>query len=332
MLYFFLLLYIFFEKITIFIDDYQKTKRGWKAGDTEAPLMLSFLAAVWLLFLFVHVTIYFCKKTQEMIPTEDWMRTTFMTYNFKYFNGMLKEPQMRVDNYCRTDAGDAYGLYDLHADFNERTRLIENVKDAGTIILSAAYDKPEDQWVATMLHEMIHEYIYLVVGIYPNDQHGKLFQTIASRMINDGFDVMNGESSRGAGGNVPNSSGGGAAGAATGAAAGAAAGNTGGSGAGANNQKILCLIYKPSGQNYKYWCTICEMSEANRFYLKANGIPGVTGVSFYKCNSQNINSFQTDYNTLKGFGAMSLGELSRNMSNYFQENPAIFDFTRIRRL
>lgn len=124
-----------------------------------------------------------------MIPTIDWMQQSFTTYNNLYFGGKLPTPRFEVSKNCIVNGQEVWGYYDLKANFSYVTRRITKVHDIGVICLTSKYSRSEADVIGTLLHEMIHEYIYLVLGIYPVLKHGIIFQQIAKRIESDGWDV-----------------------------------------------------------------------------------------------------------------------------------------------
>ena len=119
-----------------------------------------------------------------MIPTIPWMRQKFAEYNQKYFGGQLPIPTFNVQN-----LNGMWGLYDLNGNFDKRSRKITRTYDNGKLILTNAYSRNEKDVISTLLHEMCHEYVNLVMGLYPVDKHGREFMTAAQNLIADGWNM-----------------------------------------------------------------------------------------------------------------------------------------------
>lgn len=241
-----------------------------------------------------------------MRPTESWMRVNFNFFNKKFFRNEIPTPRLTVSSECHNKDGECYGFYNLKARYDKRTRDIGYVMGNGNICLSTKYDMDEKSWQSVLLHEMIHAYINLCLRTFPEDLHGPLFNNIAKRILEEGYNVLNVE-------NVDD--------------------NTQNQETQTNNtNKILCLITKPQGDNYRYWCCVCDNEAANKFYYTASRIKGVGHIGFYKCNAKNLANFTSDPAKLNGFGAMTIDELSNKMSQFFGENKEVFDFIKMERL
>lgn len=245
-----------------------------------------------------------------MIPTEGWMRTNFAFFNKKFFDDMIPTPRLTVSSECHNSDGECYGYYNLKARYDKKTRNIGYVMGNGNICLSTRYDMSEKNWQSVLLHEMIHAYINLCLRTYPEDLHGALFNNIAKEMVDEGYNVLNLENVNGnpENKNNPNQE------------------NR------QNTNRILCLITKPQGENYKFWCCVCDMNEASKYYYTASRINGVGSISFYRCNSRNLSKFTSDMSKLNGFGGMTIDEVSNKMSQYFNEGKEVFDFSKMEKL
>ena len=123
-------------------------------------------------------------KQMHMIPTISWMRQTFDFYNKKYFNGSLPIPIFNIG--CKYGC---WGTYEACFDYSRLTRKIRGNISTGTLSLSSKYSRTEWSWTNTVIHEMIHAYIYHILKKYPRSQHGEEFMTIANRIDRDGWNV-----------------------------------------------------------------------------------------------------------------------------------------------
>lgn len=243
-----------------------------------------------------------------MRPTPEWMKQAFAVYNARFFGGELPTPRFEVKKDCKVNGQDVWGYYDLKANFSYATRRITRVHDIGVICLSSKYSRAEEDVIGTLIHEMIHEYVYLVIGVYPVDKHGRQFQQIARQIESYGFDVTSNE--------IKSTD---------------SLDNDGDDNV-VRHDKVLCLLRKPNGKNYRYWCCICDKEQTNEAYLTASMLPGIKSVTFYECNSPKLSFFKSNPKKLTGFGAQTMLELINILSGYFNENPNIFDFRKLKKL
>ena len=245
-----------------------------------------------------------------MRPTVEWLNRAFAVYNNRYFGGKLPMPKIIVSDNCTYDdngvENDAFGYYLPDARYNYATRRITRVLGPGTLCLTTKWSRDVNDVVGTLLHEMIHMYIYLVLRINPHNAHGAEFMSIAKYIEADGWDVTSDDIKK--------------------------TDTTGKDKKVKKEERILCLIVKPKGKNYKYWCCICDKKTSNMAYLAASKIQGVSKIVFYQCNSKNIEFFKMNPSKLTGFGAMTLAELSNSMAQYFNEPAETFNFKKMKQL
>jgi len=246
-----------------------------------------------------------------MRPTVDWLKRAFVVYNRQYFDNKLPMPRFEVSNNCTyTNDGvedDAFGYYLPNARYNLATRQVTRILDPGTICITTKWSRETNDVIGTLLHEMVHMYVYLVMRIYPYDTHGKEFMSVANKLASDGWDIISNDLKDTDTLDSDNEE-------------------------KTKNDRILCLISKPNGENYKYWCCVCDMNSSNQVYLLANRIPGVSSVNFYKCNSKNLEFYKMKPSKLNGFGGMTTKSISDAMANYFNENPSVFDFKKMKKI
>ena len=119
-----------------------------------------------------------------MIPTVEWMSKYFDTFNKKYFGGKLNTPSFVVG--CQSGN---WGYFHYDAEYNRLTRTITKVNSIPKLMLTNKYDRRAKDVANTMLHEMIHLYIYSVLKKYPIMQHGQTFQKIANKLNADGWEI-----------------------------------------------------------------------------------------------------------------------------------------------
>ena len=232
-----------------------------------------------------------------MKVTKDWIVQRFKYFNYYYFDNKLPIPEIVVGNGPRN----ILGQYKLTGSkYNSATRRITHVENNGTLFINDIYDRDEVSINETLLHEMIHEYIYLVDGIVPINSHGKEFKKYADWINKDaGYNISErSEITRFGGDGAPVS--------------------------------ILCLIFKPNGENYKFWMCKADDDNINEIKQRALSIQGVKFVKFFKCKSYGLFSkFESDESTLNGFGGMTLKELQIEMAKYFGESLSTFDLKQM---
>ena len=100
--------------------------------------------------------------------TIKYMEENFELYNKKYFNGVLKKHHFRI--------------------INTRRRLGSMSRIHGRYIISISkyYDRDKFQYDNTLIHEMIHLYIYQQ-DIEDNGPHGRRFKAECARINKDGW-------------------------------------------------------------------------------------------------------------------------------------------------
>lgn len=99
-----------------------------------------------------------------MRPTISYIRDTFAKYNALAFGGELPEPPFVLVT-SRT-----FGLT-----CGWERRMPDGTSTRGaTIKISVRYDLPEEEYVDTIVHEMIHYYIW-INRLHDNGKHGNLF-------------------------------------------------------------------------------------------------------------------------------------------------------------
>jgi hypothetical protein len=101
-----------------------------------------------------------------MIPTVEWMANKFNEFNKDFFEGKLHTPKFVVG--C--DYGQ-WGYLEYRANYNKLTRKITKVLSQPVLKLTNAYDRDEKDVESTLLHEMIHLYVYEDKKTYPIRQH-----------------------------------------------------------------------------------------------------------------------------------------------------------------
>jgi hypothetical protein len=227
-----------------------------------------------------------------MVPTVAWMRQKFAEYNARYFGNRLPVPQFKVEKMT-----DRFGNYYLNADYNTATRKITRVTGNGVISLTNQYSRNENSLISTLLHEMIHEYVYLVMRIYPEDVHGREFMSVANKINADGWKVAG--KTRLTNSDRENN--------------------------GQNNAScVLLVLITPTRKDFKWW--ICKADERNRqaFVNSAKQVEGVQHITFYRCKSGGLEHVKSDPITLFGWGGRTYYDAVNKMAEYCGEDPSLF--------
>ena len=235
-----------------------------------------------------------------MVPTVAWMRQKFAEYNEKYFGGELSTPKL-----IATKLDGVWGKYTLSSGrFDKRTRRVLSFRDFGELYLTTTYSRDEKAVISTLLHEMVHMYLYTIVRIYPTNQHGREFMNAAKNIIADGWNIE--AETIQTNSDVENN--------------------------GEAGTCIIFIIKKDQGQDYKWW--ICKADENNMqaFEASARKISGVTSTAFFQVKTNALEHVKSDPNTLFGWGGMSYWETVRKMADYCGADPADFNANTMKKI
>lgn len=243
-----------------------------------------------------------------MVPTQEWMNQKFDEYNLKYFAGVLPKPELIVSSDCTSDDGDCFGYYDLSdCKYNTRNRGIMQLNSNGIICLSNRYDRSELDWTNTLLHEMCHAYVNLVMYVYPRDPHGKEFQSAARKMNADGWNITESSEMNGAtnfSNQQPNSQGG-----------------------------ILCVLNENTEKGYPpIWLCRAEENNIQEFKNVASNLQDITGIEFYRTKSQKLLNIPSNPNNLYGLGGETYQDAINKLCNAIGEDPSLFQNNAIERI
>lgn len=102
-----------------------------------------------------------------MRPTYKFIQDTFVRYNELIFDNSLPMPMFRL-----TTTRLAMGV--------TRTGVLNNIKQI-SIDISIRYDLPKEDYINTIVHEMIHYYIEYN-NMQDDASHGKLFVSIMNKI------------------------------------------------------------------------------------------------------------------------------------------------------
>ena len=234
-----------------------------------------------------------------MVPTIPWMRQNFNIYNQKYFGGKLPIPQFSLD------APDGmWGCYDVDANFDTRTRKITRVGNTGTLSLTNKYSRPEQSVISTMLHEMVHEYLYLVLKIYPKDKHGKEFMSVAQPINADGWKIESETFETDDDTAVDD----------------------------APQTSVICVIRRQNSPDINWWVCKADISQIDAMKRAARTINGVTAVAFYECNTSCLEHLRSNPAELSGWGGKTYKEAITAMAKYCGVSPSVFSGANLRPL
>ena len=243
-----------------------------------------------------------------MIPDLQWVRQNFDFFNQKYFQNRLPIPKFSFD--C---PGDLWGYYDgdAHALFGER---ISRVFSPGTIGLTTKYSRSEQSVQNTLIHEMIHMYIIVVLRKLPYEEHNSDFNQIAEFINRDGWnisanndmcedDVLNQGEEMQDNGNE-------------------------------NLQQkqptsILCIVRcQTNNGNCVLGMKVYENDVRNSMEIK-NSVIGAVSIAFYMIQSPGFANEKSDLSNLYGFTAANEQDLVQKMASYYGENINNFKLSQL---
>ena len=114
----------------------------------------------------------------------------YRLYNDEYFGGKLPQLPILLRKECQVEGREAWGRFDCEATYSKVTRRIMDIKSYGRITLLTKYNVPDEHYLQTLLHEMIHAYIFLVLKRYPREAHGDIFMEMAQAIsAQEGLDI-----------------------------------------------------------------------------------------------------------------------------------------------
>ena len=229
-----------------------------------------------------------------MVPTIAWMRQKFVELNKKYFGGKIPMPQLRV-----TKLNGQWGKFTFipSLKFDENRRLIREKNNTGYLFLTSSYSRDENSIIETMIHEMGHAYVSLVLNLWPKNLHGREFMQATSLARADGWkmesETMEKDTDVYGGKNE-------------------------------GEDAYLGIFTKPQGETYKFWACKATRENAREIQAAASKIQGVQNVNFYKLpDTEALMHIQSNPQTLLGWGAMTLQELVNTVANYVGINPQV---------
>lgn len=102
-------------------------------------------------------------------PLNEW----FNEFNERFFDGKLPSVELKV----------IWGAKNTLGGFRRPERKVDDPfrPEDCAIVFNCRFFESEDDWRNTMVHEMVHYYVYMVYGTYVKS-HGKEFKAVAKRI------------------------------------------------------------------------------------------------------------------------------------------------------
>lgn len=122
-----------------------------------------------------------------MIPSEGALKSAFDFYNQKYFDGKLPTPLFDLKN-CPSNMLGYFEPNDLFK--NKNGKVIKVGNPCGTLGITTRFSRAKKSILNTLLHEMVHMYVFFIIGWAPIQEHGPLFQKKAAELNADGWNIM----------------------------------------------------------------------------------------------------------------------------------------------
>ena len=116
----------------------------------------------------------------NITPTVPVLQQWFHELNQKYFNGILPDIQILVEPI----GGRTWGKFRFRRLYDKRRRtwVTPFGRSEYYIIINSNYDGPESVIKGTLLHEMVHYYIFYKLNYRPTRSHGDEFLGVAHRV------------------------------------------------------------------------------------------------------------------------------------------------------
>lgn len=222
-----------------------------------------------------------------MVPTIPWMKQKFAEYNQKYFGGKLPVPDFSVEA-----LNGEWGRYDAEAEYSRITRKITKIRGNGTIVLTSQFSRPENAVISTLLHEMCHEYVYLVMKVYPKNIHGQEFMSVANLINGQGWAIAK---------ETP---------------------ITDDDIEGGGNPDVgctLCVMQFDGRPDFKWWVSKIDGKDMNKARATAKKIPNLVSVNFFHCDSNALYHVKSDPINLPGWGGMVYRDVAQNIARFCGE-------------
>lgn len=121
-----------------------------------------------------------------MIPSKTAIETAFVFFNKKYFGNELPMPTFSTS--CPPEM---WGTFIPARSMRQKSGKIINIGNPpGVLALTSMYSRAEKSILNTLLHEMVHMYVFCVKKIVLRNPHGTIFQEKANEINKDGWNIM----------------------------------------------------------------------------------------------------------------------------------------------
>ena len=120
-----------------------------------------------------------------MIPSKKAIETAFDIFNKKYFGNQLPKPTFSTA--CPTDRWAYFKPFSTMRQIGGR--VISYSEKPGILALSSSYSRAEKDILNSLLHEMIHIYVFCIKKRVLKDPHGNIFKAKAAEINKDGWEI-----------------------------------------------------------------------------------------------------------------------------------------------
>lgn len=120
-----------------------------------------------------------------MIPTIQAIEEAFAEFNTRYFGGELPTPEFSYD--CPRNM---WGCFTPNKMFHLNGKVTRIGNPCGTLSITNKWSRAETDVKSTILHEMVHMFVFCVLRIAPKNPHDAAFMKKAKEINADGWDIM----------------------------------------------------------------------------------------------------------------------------------------------
>ena len=100
-----------------------------------------------------------------MLPNEEWLQKRFTEFNQRYFGNKLNDIKLRINPNLKFNGADCYGLFTFEARVNRKGIVVKLFPGTSLLQINGnplLESREEKDWLNTLMHEMIHAYVYTV--------------------------------------------------------------------------------------------------------------------------------------------------------------------------
>ena len=260
---------------------------------------------------------------EQLKALRDELYAKYRLYNEEYFGGHLPYLPILLRDKCYVDGHEAWGRFDCKATYSKITRRIMDIQDRGSITILTKYVRPSNtnHYLQTLLHEMIHAYILLVLKRYPRDPHGELFMKYANDInAREGLDIqpenelVTGDEvgdDNNVNANTENQ----------------VDDNAYGNLNNPDDSMILRVFVDRGDSPFKIWALRCPRNLVDLYRRRiSNAFRGkdIT-IAYDPCQIPGFERMPEDPNKLPGFGANDLPEMCRKLGGFCGVDPELFE-------